>query len=266
MKNIALALAGARPAVAVLPTPTDPAETILDALALPPYQAVLVVLGGAGNLDKALWPRLVPLFGRGLARAAHEAHAVIVDGGTQAGVMALMGEGLTSQGLQTPLVGVAPASLTTWPDNPAADTTALEPNHSHFVLTPGTQWGSETATLFGLVQALIARPAAGGPPTGRLQPAGPGRVPALVVLAGGGGVAAIELVQAVRQRLPVLVLAGSGGLADQLAAAWATRDTPPDDPNLAEIVADGLLRFYPITDPAPNLQRLVVRELGADQG
>lgn len=38
------------------------------------------------------------LFSRGIARAAVDAEALIMDGGTQAGVMAIMGQGVADRG------------------------------------------------------------------------------------------------------------------------------------------------------------------------
>ena len=59
----------------------------------------------AGSLDERLVPKLTQFFVRVVARAAVEAGATIVDGGTQAGVMALMGEGMDSHGFHTGLLG-----------------------------------------------------------------------------------------------------------------------------------------------------------------
>src|SRR5205823_2270289 len=129
--------------------------TIVQQLGLAPPKALIVVVGGAGNLDPALRGRLLQLCGRGIARAAVDAGALLIDGGTESGVMALMGLGVAGRGQATPLLGVAPAGTVTYPNNPALDVAVqypapLDPNHSHIVLVPGTSWGSETEAMFKL--------------------------------------------------------------------------------------------------------------------
>jgi hypothetical protein len=248
MQTLAIATSGRPPAMVALPTPQDTAADMLGTLGLGPCKAVLVLAGSAGSLDERLVSKLTQFFDRAVARAAAEAGATIVDGGTQAGVMALMGEGVASRGFQTSLLGVAPKGLVTYPDGPAAGA-PLEPNHSHFVLVEGNEWGAETKTMYQLVAALAA----------------PGSLPVVVLLVGGGAVALTEMVEAVRQQRSVIVVEGSGGLADELAAAWLSRDTPPDNPQLAEILAEGMLMFYPVGGSVQGLERLLVRELGANQ-
>src|SRR6185295_9926627 len=82
---------------------------------------------------------------------------VIIDGGTHAGIMALMGDGVAGRGYRTELIGVAPANKVTYPESKSTAETPLEPNHSHFVLVEGNEWGSETAMLFSLANALISK-------------------------------------------------------------------------------------------------------------
>jgi hypothetical protein len=251
MQQTTIDLGAGVPAVAVFVGAADGAAEVLRTLALPPHQAVLLLLGAADSLDTALLPRLTQFFGRGVARAALDTGAVVLDGGTNAGVMALMGQGVASRGQRTPLVGVAPAALVAFPGR-AASGPALEPHHSHFVLTEGDRWGAETTMLFGLAEALSG--------------ADTGATPALVLVVGGGDTTLLEVLRAVRLRLPLLIVAGTGGLADVLAESWPTRDALPDDPVLAEILAEGTLSFYPLSGSAQGLGEHIVRRLGADSG
>lgn len=241
---------GGRHSLALLPETAVAATTIAAQLDLPAYRAVLAVVGSAGSLGPQLLPRLRQLFEQTVARAAQQATAVLVDGGTQAGVMALLGEAVAALGYATPLVGVAPAALVSYPQGPVTEV-ALEPHHSHFVLTPGTRWGDETATLFGIVQALCG-------------PAGQAR-PAAMLLVGGGAVARTELLAAVRLGLPIVVLAGTGGLADELAGAWFARSagSPLADPILAETMANGHVQVHPLEAPAEDLEAALLHHLGA---
>ncbi|MGY3089020.1 hypothetical protein ACVWYF_002060 [Hymenobacter sp. UYAg731] len=260
MQTLAIATSARPPARAALPTSQDTATDILSALSLGPYKAVLVVAGSADSLDAQLAPKLAQFFDRAVAQAAIEAGALVVDGGTQAGVMELMGAGVASRGFQTTLLGVAPKGLVVYPDGPATGV-ALEPNHSHFVLVEGNEWGTETKLMYQLVAALAAP---GGQGASEPPSAARGSVPAVVLLVGGGPGALGEMLAAVRQRRLIVAVEGSGGLADELAAAWPTRDAPTDNAALAEILAEGTLRFYPVSGSVAGLERLLVRELGAN--
>lgn len=247
MQTLSTAI-NARPlAMAALPMLQDTAAGILGPLDLGLSKAVLVLAGIAERLDERLVPKLTRFFFRAVARAAVEADATIVDGGTQAGVMALLGEGVASRWFQASLLGLAPKDLVTYPDGPAVGA-PLGPNHSHFVLVEGNEWGAETKAMYQLVAVLAAL----------------GNLPVVVLLVGGGSVALTEMVGAVRQQRLIIVVEGSGGLADERAAAWPSRDTPPDNSQLAEILAEGRLTFYPLGE-VKGLKRLLVRELGANQ-
>jgi hypothetical protein len=164
-----------------------------------PARPVIVVCGGA-NLLKA--PHLAfteTVLGPAVARAAGLSGAVVVDGGTAAGVMAVVGAAVSDLGSSEPVVGVAPRGRIRLPDEEGSDRSSLEPHHSHFLLADSDEWGGERRLLFDVAAAL----------------AGTCRV--VVVLAGGGPLAQEETLEAVRRGWPVVVLRGSGSLADELA-------------------------------------------------
>ncbi len=211
---------------------------------------VLVVFGGADTLSGESHERAVGVVGPGVVRGAHIADAVVVDGGTAVGVMAIVGRAVAQNGDGRPLLlGVAPAGLVTYPGaGSTANGAALEPNHSHFVLAPGADWGSETALLLQLAQALA------------------GSAPVAAVLVGGGEIAKAEALAAVRRGWLLVVIEGTGGTADQVAArrrvlrprpvgsfrrllgsrssTAADRAVPADDPDLDEIATCGSVRFF----------------------
>jgi TRPM family ion channel/conflict system pore-forming effector with SLATT domain/uncharacterized protein DUF4231 len=257
------------PAVAVFPSADSKAEEIVTALGVEKaYKAVILVLGSAADLDQKLIPRLTQLFGRGIARAAAETKSVVLDGGTQAGVMALIGEGVAGRGYSTTLIGVAPASKVSYPGGPEPGDgrVPLEPNHTHFVLVEGNDWGSETATLFSLAGALMIKTVETRKARLWRKPeTAIERVPGLIVLAGGGAVTREEALRAVRQQLPLIVIEGSGGLADEIAAAWRQKETLPDDPVMAEILADGEIHLHLLSNSVKGIERLIIRELGVDK-
>src|ERR1700675_4053097 len=113
IKKATISFPNGNEAIAVSPPAAPKAAEILNALALPPYKAVILIIGGAETVDEKLKPRLIQLFSRGIARAAANAGAAIIDGGTQSGVMEMMGQGVADRGFQSSLIGVAPAGLVT---------------------------------------------------------------------------------------------------------------------------------------------------------
>lgn len=253
---------GRRARLAAPPAGTEPAG-ILNALDIERPDALIIVVGGAGGLDQAvesdsgLRSRLVQLFSRGVARAAADAGALIVDGGTQSGVMALMGQAVADRGYRSPLLGVAPAGRVTYPGGSAeggsVDRVPLEPHHSHFVLVPGDEWGDETGAMFELATALGED------------------IPVVTLLVHGhtDGVTKEEVLHSVRRGWPVIVVQGSGGLADEIAARWQEKQSADGpafiaDPVMAEIIIDGDIHPFPLDCRAEALRRGITRQLGVD--
>ena len=235
-----------REAGAVFPSANATAKEIADALQIKPPKALLLIIGGADSIDEKAGSRLVQLFGRGIARAAADLNAVIIDGGTQSGVMKMMGQGVADRGFKSPLIGVAPLGLVSYPGSQGEGKTPLDPNHSHFVLVEGNEWGSETNVIFKLMSGLASK------------------AHAVVLLAGGGAVSKNESLQAVRQSLPLIVIEGSGDMADEIAAAWRAKPDLPDDPVMAEIIADGRIELLHVSNSVRSAERLLIRELGGD--
>ncbi|MDY7231370.1 DUF4231 domain-containing protein [Hyalangium rubrum] len=215
-----------------------------------PPRSLILLLGGADALDAGLNARLQQLFSRGIARAAAETGALVLDGGTQSGVMALMGQGVADRGHRSTLVGVAPAGRVTAPESAAEGDAEprvpLEPNHSHFVLVDSDAWGGETQTLYKLASTLA------------------GDAPVVVVLVNGGALSKQEVLRAVRRGWAVVVVQGSGRLADEVAALMRKRPRSIEDPVLAEIVSDGDLCLFPLEGSPRELKRLISRELRED--
>ena len=224
--------------------------SLRNALGVATPAPVVLISGGADTFDPAIAPKLTQLIGRGLIRAGRAAGAVIIDGGTDAGVMALIGRAAGATAEPITLIGVAPEALVQSPDispvEAAAGRVALAPNHTHFILTQGDTWGAETPVMFGLAQAIA------------------GKLPVIVVMIGGGQVALAEILHAVRRHWRVLIIEGSKGTADELLAQWTAKIAKDDDPLIAEILADGDLHAFPIADPPEVLARRIGRELGGD--
>jgi hypothetical protein len=229
-----LELAPGRRALAADVERTEDVPAALEALGLR-RRPVLVVVGGASGLADDAADALAAS-AEGLVRSAAATGAAIVDGGTDAGEMRLLGTALGDH--DVPLVGVVPRALAALPGETAApESAALEPHHTHFVLVPGTSWGDESRWLACVATAL----------------AGPR--PSVTVLLNGGDIAWIDVAESLDEERPVLAVAGSGRTADVLAAAlFGSRD----DARADALAATGLVEAVPLREDAgPSLERKV---------
>lgn len=191
-------------AVFVKTSPDQDAADLIKALEIKRPTTVLLLIGGADDLDPALNTQIEHLLEHGFALAAADTNALIIDGGIKAGVMALMGKVIALRGRVTPLLGVVPEGKVTYPGGPEegsiAGGAALDPNHSHFVLAEGAEWSIGTKVMFKLANELAME----------------ARV--VVVLINGGDEALAEVKDAAKSGWPVVVIQGSGRLADKIAA------------------------------------------------
>ncbi|MGC8947325.1 MAG: hypothetical protein ACP5N6_14345 [Anaerolineae bacterium] len=227
-----------RAARVVRASPQVSPDALLAALDLGFPRALVVLCGGAGGMSQREIEAVRPLIVDGLARLAAQEQIAILDGGTNSGVMALVGEGAAHHGLTAPLIGVCPAAKVSWPGNPNPLAEAeLEPHHSHFVLTPGNEFGAESRYLYALAEALGAR------------------VPSLALLINGGRLALQEALLNVRQCRPLVVFKGSGRVADVVAGAREAGSS--DDPVVAEIIRSANLVIFDICAGPEYLVHLI---------
>jgi SLOG in TRPM, prokaryote len=117
-----------------------PANAVIAALKLPQPNALACLNGGTAELSDDLKADLSRLLADGLARVAAENAITLLTGGTDAGIFSLLGQGLAKWERKAPCIGVIPAAPVTWPGREQGDT-PLEPNHSHFVVVEGKEWG-----------------------------------------------------------------------------------------------------------------------------
>jgi hypothetical protein len=231
--------------VLTAPLDTDP-QTILKALDLAQPNALIIVFGGAKGLDDSRKTRLAELFSDAIAPAAAELGALIIDGGTQSGVMAMMGEAVARNGRRSQLLGIAPAGKVTYPDGlgeaDIPDGAPLEPNHSHFILVDSDEWGGETGTMLQIARAF--------------------KTTVVVMLVNGGPIAAEEALQSVRNGWELLVVEGSGRLADELSVAMRN-PTLATSATIKEITRSGHVKLFSIDEPAAGLKRQLQQILHA---
>src|SRR5512141_516561 len=100
---------------------------------------VVVLIGGAGGLGDADAEAWLPLVRDGVMRPAADLGGVVVDGGTDAGIMALAGRARREVSESVGLVGVAPRGRVAAGNVNGGGQTALESNHSLVLLVPGDE-------------------------------------------------------------------------------------------------------------------------------
>jgi hypothetical protein len=129
-----------------------------------------------------------------IARLAEETGSVIVDGGTQAGIMKEIGRHRKRNKYSFPLVGVVFDSLL-MKEEPES---ILDPNHTHFFLIPGEDWGDESAWI-SKIATVIA-----------------GDKKSITVLVNGGQISRTDVGYSTLEDRPTFVMRGTGRMADDI--------------------------------------------------
>lgn len=168
----------------------------------------IFVSGGASKMSETDRKRTEEII-KGIVLFAEERKAIIIDGGTESGIMKMIGDTRGAVGYQFPLIGVSPLGKVSYPGykNPNEEA-FLEDSHSHFVLVDGDEWGVESRMIVALTHAIT----------------GNGKKPAVGILINGGQIAMQEvyLASTRRQKMPMIVLEGSGRAADEISTAFRT--------------------------------------------
>lgn len=200
-----------------------------DALDLRRGRPVLVLVGGAGGMDQEHLQLLSTLLRDSVLPLLDLLDAAVVDGGTDSGVMRVIGHARSAVGGRFPLVGVAAEGTVVLPDSGPSlrDAAELEPHHTHIVLVPGDSWGDESPWLADVADAIADDH------------------PSTTLVVNGGEITYDDIARSIARRRPVLVLAGTGRTADAVAAAAAGHG---DDPRAAQIAASPLTRILAVND------------------
>jgi len=165
----------------------------LNELEIPHPKPAIVLVGGAGGIgwwDKFPMSKAIRI----VARLAEETGAVVVDGGTQAGIMKEIGRQRKRSKYSFPLVGVVFDSLL-MKEEPES---ILDPNHTHFFLIPGEDWGDESAWI-SKIATVIA-----------------GDKKSITVLVNGGQISRTDVGYSILEDRPTFVMRGTGRMADQI--------------------------------------------------
>jgi len=194
-------------------------------------RVVMVLVGGAGGMGEQDLRAVADVVRTALLPVIARHDAVVVDGGTDSGVMRLIGRARSAAAAEFPLLGVAATGTVIIPGGGEpewSDAAPLEPNHTLFVLVPGAEWGDE-APWIGEVASVVA-----------------GARPSVTVLINGGQIAYDDAAGSLRQGRPVVVLAGTGRTADAIATA---RTSGGGDPRAVEIAASALTTIADVAEP-----------------
>lgn len=160
---------------------------------IPHPNSVIVLVGGAGGIG---WSEKFPMRKaiRIVAQLAEETHSVIVDGGTQAGIMLEIGKQRKQNKYTFPLIGVVFDSLVIEEDPKSI----LDPNHTHFFLIPGSDWGDESGWI-----AKIATVVAGDQKS-------------ITILVNGGDISRTDVEYGLLENRPAFIMRGTGRMADEI--------------------------------------------------
>jgi hypothetical protein len=227
---------------AVLANSRSDLRLVLTALDIASPRPVLFISGGAAEMGADDLRATRAIIEDAIVEFAQQHNLIVIDGGTQAGVMQLMGEARQRRQATFPLIGVAPRPMIHYPNSRhKGGEIALQPGHSHFVLMQRGSWGHESQMIVGLTRAISG-----------------GVKPMLGVLINGGKIAEQDIYIATTRGenpLPVLVLDGSGRKADEVSTAVKTGET--NSRIIRAIVAGGAIDLVSLhAGPAAMLAKL----------
>lgn len=207
-------------------------------------QNTIFAIGGAGGMSPEDIERTQQMVDV-VAAFAQKHGLVVIDGGTEGGIMQMFGDARLRGNYTFPLIGIAPLAQVRWPghENDAAQAD-LEDSHSHFVLVEGTEWGSESHLLQDLARQISGQ--------------GKGKVAGILI--NGGNIAMQEIGMAVERGLPMFVVEGSGRTAD--AVAMALRTGTAEQEILKSIVAEGDVQFLQTTEAAASITDKLAKQFG----
>lgn len=240
-----LRFANGRQALALEIDPALDLSQVFQVLALPQPRPVLVLVGGASGLEEVHLQALAQLFQKTLCPWLQAGGFGVIDGGTQAGIMQLMGEAYVQTGVDFPLVGVAARGTVALPQETlaaAGNQARLEPNHPFFCLVSGQDWGDEAPWIAKIAQSWA------------------GSCPSVTLVVNGGGITFQDVAESVRVGRPVVVMEGSGRTADLLAAAL---QGDRSHEQATQLVQSGLIHRVHLNQPPAEVVAVLDRLIAA---
>lgn len=170
--------------------------------------ACIVLVGGAGGISDDEMSRVEKFLREVIIPFAESRQLVVLDGGTDAGIMRLVGRARAEMDGTFPLIGIVAVDTVFWPGRAPvkSDASALEPNHPFFLFAPGKDWGAESPWIAKTATVIS------------------GSLPSITILLNGGEIALQDVARSLAENRQVLTVAGSGRKADVLAAALSGTD------------------------------------------
>ena len=168
-------------------------EEALTQLGIPHPKTAIVLVGGAsgiGFLDKFPMRKAVGI----VAKLAEETGSVVVDGGTQAGIMTEIGKQRKRNKFTFPLVGVVFETIIMKEDAASI----LDSNHTHFFLIPGDDWGDESGWISKIATAIAKDQKS------------------VTILVNGGDISRQDVEYSLLEKRPTYVIRGTGRMADEI--------------------------------------------------
>lgn len=168
-------------------------QEALTELQIPHPKTVIVLVGGAGGIgfwDKFPMRKAIRI----IANLAEETKSVVVDGGTQAGIMKEIGKQRKQNKFSFPLIGVVFDSLLMKEDPESI----LDPNHTHFFLIPGEDWGDESAWISKIATAIA------------------GDQKSMTILVNGGNISRTDVQYSLLENRTAVVMRGTGRMANEI--------------------------------------------------
>lgn len=168
-------------------------QQALDQLEIPHPNSVIVLVGGASGIG---WWDMFPMRKAVgiVARLAEETQSVVIDGGTQAGIMTEIGKQRKHKRYSFPLIGVVFDNLIVKEEAASI----LDPNHTHFCLIPGDNWGDESSWISRIATRIA------------------GNHKSITVLINGGNISRQDVEYSLLENRPTFVIRGTGRLADEI--------------------------------------------------
>ena len=218
------------------------ADTLAD-IGLGAAKPTLVLIGGASQISKSDYRLIQSLFADVISPLADKLGCYVVDGGTDAGIIRLIGQARRATQATFPLVGITPVDLLDLPNFPAAeeDSAPLEANHTHCIAVPGRSWGDESAWM-AKIATLLA-----------------GDRPSVVLLINGGSITWKDAAANAAVGRQILVLEGSGRAADLLVDTLKGKST--SDERALALAGSGLLEAVSLCQGAKALSEKLTAKL-----
>ena len=168
-------------------------ENAIEELQIPHPKTVIVLVGGAAGIswfDKFAIRKSIGI----IARLAEQTQSIVIDGGTQAGIMSEIGRQRKRNKFSFLLIGVVFDGLL-MQEEPKS---ILDPNHTHFFLIPGENWGDESAWISKIATAIA------------------GDKKSITILVNGGNISRTDVEYSLLENRPTFVMRGTGRMADEI--------------------------------------------------